>query len=178
MRFLSAFLFFASVVIGQCGVAHSATVSWLVAGGQSSFTGQDEIEFAPFYSNKLVSVGGLPFFRVNSGPDPVTFELALKLDNVWTPVFTAVTSSSVRIPSNTLSNILTNIMFPGADVTGMRMGTSPDPNGSVVVGSQTIFTFTFDVSPVPVPAALPLFATALAGAGIFRWRRKRAASSR
>lgn len=170
MRFLSAILLYISVVLGQCGVAHSATnISWLGEFGASTFD-IDEITFGGFYANELVSVGGGLFHTHSPGSVTVEFNLELELNGSWTSVFTATTDSTTL-----LSSILTNIMFPAATVTGIRMSGTPFQSQSLHVGSATIFTF--DVSPVPIPAALPLFATALAGAGVLRWRRKRMASS-
>ena len=44
-------------------------------------------------------------------------------------------------------------------------------------GSGAIDDITFNVTAVPIPAALPLFATALAGLGIFGWRKRKAAAT-
>jgi hypothetical protein len=60
----------------------------------------------------------------------------------------------------------TGVSFPTS--AGTLVFTSPATAGNA--------TFTATVSAVPLPGALPLFVTGLAGLGLLRWRRKKAAT--
>jgi hypothetical protein len=44
-------------------------------------------------------------------------------------------------------------------------------------GSGAIDDIKFNVTSMPIPAALPLFATALAGLGVFGWRKRKAGTA-
>ena len=158
----------------------ASTVNWGAEGGPNNFD-TASISFTGFNADTLVSVSGsnANYNTVSGLLFPVTFDLDILLDGIWTNIFNDTTTGT-----NFLFDNVSNISFTFGEVTGLRgTGTNQkpgfDPLQNWALGgrfSPTLFNFdTIDppVSAVPVPAALPLFGTGLALMGFIGWRRKR-----
>ena len=149
---------------------HASIVSWT---GPAQFD-QASITFTPFMADTLVSVTGDGAFHSHTG-ELTTMTLSINLDEVWTDIFSA--STSTNIPTTPLSSLIDNVTFSSGMVSGLMLDadifffstfhffTCMEP------GCPTAFNFD-TVTAVPLPAALPLFLSALAGLGFMGWRKK------
>ncbi|MEP1354152.1 MAG: VPLPA-CTERM sorting domain-containing protein [Tateyamaria sp.] len=149
--------------------------NWGAEGGANNFV-TDEIAFAGFDADTLFSVSGNANFGTNNGSlFPVTFDLEIRLDGVWTSIFNQATTGTTY-----LSNAIANVGFVYGTVDGLRgtaTGQQPGhvPASNWAIGdlySPTLFNFQAlnPPSTVPLPAGLPLLLAGMFGLGLLRRR--------
>lgn len=173
-----------SLVIGLGNAAHAVNVVWQNATttGVGNFANSGNfdnafITFPGFEAQYLTSVipnspGDAAYFHKHTGTTGTenTMFLDLELNGTWMEVFDASTMDNQRNSTNTLSEIIMNVVFPQSTVTGIRLRSLVAQNQSFHDLDNDTFVFA-----TPIPAALPLFLTALSALGFFGWRRRRAA---
>ncbi len=161
-------------VLSSTAAANS--VNWGDQGGLNDFV-SDEVNFAGFAADTLVSVTSQGYFGTNNGAlYPVTMTVDLELNGSWTQIYSGLTTGTTF-----LNGLLDGISFSYGTVTGIRAsatGQSPRyvPMKNWNLGPNfTPTVFNFDaVNPppqVPLPAGLPLLLSAFVGFGIMRKRR-------
>ena len=155
-----------AVPLGAALPAHSTSVTWT---GPSHFDAAS-IGFTGFTANTLTSVSGSAWFHPH-GSITQTMYLDVRLDGIWTQIFTASSNSVSNVPSNTLSSLISNISFATGIVDGLRARSSHHVNQSFHNWGGAQFHFD-NVAPVPLPAAGLLLAGALGGLGLMRRRKK------
>ena len=99
------------------------------------------------------------------------------LSSSGSSIFTAGDTFSVTVNAATTSFSFSDLV----DLSSLGVGTSFTfnyvPSPSPDDGSSAFYLDTLAVTAVPIPAALPLFATALAGFGVFGWRKRKAGTA-
>ncbi|MGP6086406.1 hypothetical protein [Antarctobacter jejuensis] len=154
---------------------HAASVNWGGLGGPNEFT-TASISFTGFEADTLVNITSQGYYFTNNGAGfPVTFELEILLDGIWTNIFTDLTTGTSymsAVPSQS---------FAYGTVTGVRATGSGQVPGDPTMrnwalgGSFTPTIFHFEArnppSPVPLPAGLPLFLASLGILGFASRRR-------
>lgn len=157
--------------------AAASTVNWGAEGGANDFV-TDEITFTAFNADTLVSVSASNAnFGTNNGAlFPVTLDLEIRLDGIWTNIFSQSTTGTTQ-----LSTAIANIGFAFGSVDGLRASTSgqqagfiPAKNwalGAAFAPNEFNFAVVNPPSAVPLPAGLPLLLAGLFGLGVLRMRR-------
>jgi hypothetical protein len=178
-RFLLALTAGVTLFLGPALQANAMTVTWqneAFTGISNVFNNENfdsgQITFTGFQANELRDVFGLGQYHNHSGTK--TFTMELRLDGVWTPVWTDTISSSSNI-DRLMDDITTPISFPLGVVSGIWLHATLTGQAFHLNlgGSGTGTHFNFNtVAAVPIPAALPLFASGLIGLALLAWRRK------
>lgn len=165
------------LVFGVWGTASATIVTWqneTVTGVGINFSNQNLfdtafITFTGFKSDSLTDVSGSGVYHTHSSNQFRTFNLDVRLDGVWTNIFTdsgnlEKTLSSIAGPA---------IPFSPGVVSGIRLGVSPLTGFAyhlTQIGSVPATNFQFSV--VPEPATVLLTGLGLVGLG-FAGRRRR-----
>lgn len=167
--------FLCAAVIWLClgNAASALTVTWngATSTGDGTFLNSSDfdnafITFPGFSATELVSVNGNGFYHTHTTAAETMF-LDLRLDNIWTEIFTDTTDGT-----ETLAAVIANVVFPTANVDGIRLRSLTGQNATfhAMDGDQFIFN---GISQVPLPPTLPLLLSALASLALFGWSRGR-----
>jgi len=160
-----------AVTLSSAAQAGFVTKSWT---GSSGFDDQ-AISFSAIQVNQLVSIqdsSSEGYFHTHNTSVTVTANLDLRIDGVWTNIWSGTTNSVSRIPSNTLSNVIGGIGFGAGSVDGLRLTGSP--NQGVIYHSIDGISFTF-LEAVPEPTSIALWGLGALGACVYTRRRRRQA---
>jgi hypothetical protein len=158
------------IFLGISGVAQASAVVWT---GASTDNTSDEFDvgtlsFTAFGADSLDSIVGSGYFN-DQGFNTADFTLELRLDNVWTQIWTQ--EGDTGNADTALSTIAPPaISFALASLDGIRLSVDPVLDFGYLSVDST--QFSFSASAVPVPAAIWLFGTALIGLVGFGKRRK------
>ena len=124
----------------------------------------------PFLSSQLVDIGDTGRLKAAFGSLPkTTMSVDLKLNDVWTTVYTTNTFAQI------IQDIPTSIAYTPAWVEGIRFSSDADHSLTGFGGFDSSLSFTFNKAiPTPEPSATLLLGIGLLSLGGYRhWRQKR-----
>ena len=138
--------------------------------GPSLFHDAELLVEKPFFSSQLVDINDTGLLKASFGSLPEsTMRVDLKLDSVWTTVYTTNTYKQI------IRDIPTSIAYTPAWVQGIRF-TSMDESGLYgFYNFDSSLSFTFNKAiPTPEPSATLLLGIGILGLGGYcHWRQKR-----
>ena len=166
------------------GQAQAATVDWAALGGPNNFA-EHELSFTGFNADTLSRVSNRNAnVSTNDGTNyPITFTLDILLDNVWTNIFSIVSTGTYYVQAiPTTSFTYGEVTGLRAKGTGFQPGTDPMKNWALGTGfTSPVFTFATlnPPSSIPLPGGVWLLLAAIGGLGFAgRHKRKSAALSK